>query len=51
MNDETGRSLAHTSGNGGQPEVLTFSLNFHTSKTDNAGLSNIARSSRGGPEG
>jgi predicted DNA-binding transcriptional regulator AlpA len=25
MNDETGRSLAHTSGNGGQPEVLTFS--------------------------
>ncbi len=27
------------------------SLNFHTSKTDNAGLGNMARSSRGCPEG
>jgi hypothetical protein len=31
--------------------VMTISLNFHTSKTDNAGLGNMARSSRGGPEG
>ena len=29
----------------------TLSLNFHTSKTDNAGLGNMARSSHGGPEG
>jgi len=28
-----------------------ISLNFHTSKTDNAGLGNVARSPRGGPEG